>query len=342
MRVNDTRTLSPAAQEELRRRVVRAVVDDRMRKAHAAKAFKVSRASIDSWMAAFHAGGERALAARKRGPKAQSRLTAQQVKTAVRLITSGCPDQLKLPFALWTRQAVQQLLRRRFGVKVSLWTVGRYLRAWGLSPQRPARRAYEQDPVAVGRWLKEEYPAIKALARACKGKIRWLDEMGLRSDHQSGTTWGLVGQTPIVPGTGKRFGCSTISAISNRGELAFMVYTERFCGPLFLRFLQRLIRLYPGKTFLIVDGHPVHHSTLVKNWLAEHADRIAMFFLPGYSPRLNPDELLNQDLKDHTSRQRPRDQEQLLRQTRAHLRRRQRQPEVVKNFFHQEDVLYAA
>ena len=342
MRVNDTRTLSPSAQEVLRRRVVHAIVVEKMKKAHAARTFKVSRASIDSWLAAYAAGGEAALAAQKRGPKAQSRLPARQVKTVIRLITGGCPDQLKLPFALWTREAVQQLLKQRFGVKASIWTVGRYLRDWGLSPQRPARRAYEQDPEAVRRLREEEYPALKAQAKACKGRIRWLDETGLRSDHQSGTTWGLVGQTPIVEGTGKRFGCSNISAISNRGELAFMVYTRRFTAPLFIRFLHRLIRLYPGKTFLIVDGHPVHRAVLVKRWLAKHAHRIAMFFLPGYSPKLNPDELLNGDIKQHATRQRPADQPQMLRQTRAHLRRRQRQPEVIKSFFRQKDVRYAA
>ncbi|HVT82827.1 MAG TPA: IS630 family transposase [Phycisphaerae bacterium] len=340
--MNDTRTLSPSAQEELRRRVVHGVTVEKMKKAHAARTFKVTRASIDAWLAAYQAGGEAGLAARKRGPKEQSRLTGRQVKTVLRLITGGCPDQLRLPFALWTREAVQLLLKKQFNVAVSVWTAGRYLKAWGLWPQRPARRAYEQDPQAVGRWLKEEYPAIKAQAKACGGRVRWLDETGLRSDHQSGTTWGLIGQTPIVEGTGKRFGCSAISAISSRGELACMVYTTKFCAPLFIRFLHRLIRLYPGKTFLIVDGHPVHRAALVKRWLAKHAGRIEMFFLPGYRPRLNPDELLNCDIKRNAGKQRPANQPQLLRQTRAHLRRRQRQPQIIKNFFRQEDVVYAA
>jgi transposase len=343
MRVNDTRTLSPAAQEELRRRVVHAVTVDKVRKAHAAKTFKVSRASIDSWLQAYAAGGEEALAAQKRGPKPEPRLKPGQVKTVIRLITGGCPDQLQLPFALWTRQAVQMLLKRRFGRKVSIWTVGRWLKRWNLSPQRPARRAYEQDPVAVERWLNEEYPAIKAKAKAQKARIRWCDEMGLRSDHQTGTTWGLVGQTPVVPSTGKRFGCSMISAISNRGELAFMVHNQHFTARVFIRFLHRLIKLYQGKTFLIVDGHPTHKAVLVKQWIATHAGRIELFFLPGYSPQLNPDELLNHDTKSHTlGRKRPRNQSEMIKHTRAHLRRRQRDRELVKRFFHEKHVSYAA
>jgi len=344
MRVNDTRTLSPAAQEELRRRVVHAVHVQGMKKSHAAKTFKVSRASIDHWLDVFKHGGEGALAAKKRGRKAQGgRLKPRQVKQITSAICGKCPDQLKLPFALWTREAVVQFLKQRFGITVSVWTAGRYLKAWGFSPQRPARRAYEQDPIAVKRWLEEEYPAIKARAKKEKARIRWGDEMGLRSDHQSGTTWGRIGQTPVVPATGKRFGCSMISAISNRGELAFMVYTQRFTSRLFIRFLHRLIRLYSHKTFLIVDGHPTHKAILVQRFLAKHKKKIEVFFLPGYSPQLNPDELLNHDTKANAfSRRRPRDQQEMIRDTRAHLRRRQRTPKIVARFFHEKHVQYAA
>src|SRR5207245_2170089 len=155
------------------------------------------------------------------------RLAPPQAATTVRLILSRCPDQLRLPFALWTREAVQQLLARRFGVHVSVWTVGRYLRAWGLTPQKPVRRAYEQNPAAVRRWLKKEYPAIRAQAKREKAEIHWGDEMGLRSDHQAGRSYGRRGQTPVVPGTG-----------------------QRFTAPVFLNFLRRLLRLIPGKVFL--------------------------------------------------------------------------------------------
>jgi len=343
MRVNDTRTLSPAAQEELRRRVVHAIKDQGMKKSHAAVTFQVSRSSIDAWLQAVETSGDEALAAKKRGPKPEPRLKSRQIKSIIAQITKGCPDQLKLPFALWTREAVRQLIKKRFGLSLSIWTVGRYLKSWGFSPQRPAKRAYEQDPVAVCRWLEEEYPAIASRAKAEKARIRWADEMGLRSDHQSGTSWGRIGQTPVIASTGKRFGCSMISAISNRGELAFKVYTERFTGRVLIRFLHRLIRLYKQKTFLIVDGHPTHKALLVKRWLAKHADRIELFFLPGYSPQLNPDELLNCDTKANAlARRRPHNQQELIREMRAHLRSRQRSPEIVKRYFQEKHVRYAA
>jgi transposase len=240
--------------------------------------------------------GSRALQARRRGRPRQSRLAPHQAATTVRMILSGCPDQLSLPFALWTREAVQQLLSRKFNVQVSVWTVGRYLRAWGLTPQKPVRRAYEQDPVAVRRWLEEEYPAIRAQARQWKAQIHWLDEMGLRSDHQAGRSYGRRGQTPVVLGTGQRFRCNMISSITNRGRLAFMIFRQRFTAQGFLNFLRRLLRLTRKtrrKLFLIADGHPAHKSRSVNRWLAEHPAQIRIFWLPPYSPELNPNELLN-------------------------------------------------
>src|SRR5260370_27657381 len=134
---------------------------------------------------------------RRRGRPPVSRLKPHQAATTVRHILSGCPDQLSMPFALWTREAVQELLSRKFDVQVSVWTVGRYLRAWGLTPQKPVRRAYEQNPAKVRKWLEEEYPAIREQARQFKAQIHWLDEMGLRSDHQAGRSSGLRGGTAV-------------------------------------------------------------------------------------------------------------------------------------------------
>jgi hypothetical protein len=261
----------------------------------------------------------------------------------VRLILGRCPDQLRLPFALWTREAVQQLLSRRFGLQVSVWTVGRYLRAWGLTPQKPVRRAYEQDPAAVERWREEEYPAIRAQARQAKAQIHWLDEMGLRSDHQAGRSWGRRGQTPVVPGTGQRFRCNMISAITNRGQLAFMVFGQRFTAGVFLNFLRRLRRLAKRKIYLIADRHPVHKAAAVQGWLAKHRRQVRLFWLPPYSPELNPDELLNQDVKTNAlGRVRPRDEQELMGNVRSYLRITQGHPGAVRGYFRERHVQYAA
>jgi len=338
----DARMLSSQAKEALRRRVVHAVVVQDMRPTQALRVFRVSRTAVYDWVQAYRAGGAQALRAHPLGRPKRSRLAGHQAATAVKLITERCPDQLKLPFALWTRQAVCQLLAERFGLRVSVWTAGRYLRHWGLTPQKPVRRAYQRNPAAVQGWLKEEYPAIRAKAKQEKAEIHWGDEMGLRSDHQSGRSYSKRGHTPVIPGTGQRFGCNMISTITNRGTLRFMVFPKRFTQPVLLAFLRRLLRSVKGKVFLIVDGHPVHHGKMVQRWLAAQQDRIALFFLPGYSPELNPDELLNQDIKSHAGRQRPKDPVQMMRSLRGHLRSTQKQPGKVRRYFREEHVAYAA
>lgn len=342
MKTSDTRCLSPDAQEALRFRVVRAIRGG-MKKAVAARTFGVSRTSIDRWLAKVALGNINSLKSKPRGRPKGTRLAPHQAATTVRLITDRCPDQLKLPFALWTRAAVQQLLTERFGLEVSVWTVGRYLAKWGLTPQKPLRRAYERDPVVVQRWLDTEYPAIVKQAKAEKGEIHWGDQMGLRSDHQTGTSYGRRGKTPVIPGTGQRFRCNMMSTITNRGQLAFMVFKERFTATVCLRFLRRLVRQARRKVFLIVDRHSVHRSAKVKRWLAANHKKVALFFLPGYSPELNPDEFLNQDVKSNAlGRQRPANQTELIAGVRSYLHSTQRQPELVKSYFHAESVRYAA
>ena len=339
----DARKMSPDAQERTRICVAQAVVDDGMSQTQAVRAYKVSRTSVHEWCKTYREQGAKGLRSKKRGPKPRSRLAGHQAATAVKLIQDGCPDQHKMGFALWTREAVQHMLWHRFELDVSVWTVGRYLKHWGFTPQKPTRRAYEQDPVAVQHWLDEQYPAIHKRAKRENAEIHWEDEMGLRSDHQAGTSYGRCGRTPVVKGTGKRFGCNLISTLTNRGTLRFMVFTRRFTASVFIEFLGRLLRSVDRKVFLIMDGHPVHKARKVKAWLAERSDQIEVFYLPGYSPELNPDEYLNQDVKNNAvGRQRPDDQREMISQVRSHLRSTQQQPERVKRYFQAEAVAYAA
>lgn len=341
MKLKDARHLSPDAQEALRYRVVNAV-EQGMSKSEAARVFSVSRTAVHHWTKVFKERGSRALQAKKRGRRYSSRLAPHQAATTVRLITQKCPDQLGLPFALWTREGVRQLLEQRYGVSVSRWTVGRYLKRWGLTPQKPLRRAYEQDPKAVKQWLEVDYPAIVKLAKQEQAEIHWGDEMGVRSDDQTGRSYSKRGQTPVVPGSGQRFGCNLISTLTNHGTLSFKLFTQNFNGDIMLDFLRRLIRQVPQKVFLIVDKHPVHLSAKVNRWLEKHADRIRMFLLPSYSPELNPDELLNHDVKANAvGRKRARNRREMMENIRRHLRRRQRQPEIVQRFFREKHVAYA-
>jgi transposase len=288
-------------------------------------------------------GNLTSLKAKPRGRPKGTQLAPHEAATTVRLITDRCPDQLKLPFALWTRAAVQQLLSDRYGLEVSVWTVGRYLARWGLTPQKPLRRAYERDPVAVQRWLDEEYPAIEKQAKAENAEIHWGDQMGLRADHQAGTSYGRRGRTPVIAGTGQRFRCNMMSTITNRGELSFMVFKENFNAAVFVKFLRRLLRLRQRKVLLIVDRHPTHRSATLQRWLTRHVGQVELFFLPGYSPDLNPDEFLNQDVKSNAlGRQRPATRSEMIDGVRSYLRSTQRRPAIVRSYFQAESVRYAA
>jgi transposase len=253
------------------------------------------------------------------------------------------PDQLKLPFYLWTREAVARLIEREYGVTVSPTTVGRYLKAWGMSAQKPVRRAYERNDEAIARWLDEEYPAIVKDAKREKARIYWGDEMGLRSDHVSGTCFAPMGQTPVVRATGQRFGCNMISAITNRGALAFMVFEGKFQNPVFIEFMRRMLKQVKGRIYLIVDGHPVHRSAAAKKFVADNAKRLRLIRLPGYCPELNPDELLNQDVKTNAlGKSRPTNKAEMMASVRSYLHRRQKQPHVIRNLFQEKHVRYAA
>lgn len=339
----DFRSLSPGAQEAIRMGAV-AAVKSGMGKTKAAEVFGVSRRAVSRWMRADRQGGKEALKARPRGrPRGGGKLKPWQCATIVNLITDRHPDQLKLPFYLWTRQAVVQLIEQRFGVRYSVHQVGRYLKQWGFTVQKPGRKALEQCPWEVQNWLENEYPIIKRQAKAENAEIQWCDEMGLRSDAASARCFSPRGQTPIVLGPGKRFGCSMISSITNRGTLRFMVFTDRFNSDMMLRFLKRLLKQMDRKVFLIVDAHPVHRGRAVRKFVAGRSDRIQLCHLPPYSPELNPDEMLNQDVKTNAVRRKPAaSQSGMVRNLRGYLRSRQRQPELVKRYFHAPTVRYAA
>jgi len=315
-----------------------------MGKSKAAEVFGVSRRAVSRWMRADRQGGKEALKAKPRGrPRGGGKLKPWQCATIVNLITDRHPDQLKLPFYLWTRPAVVQLIEQRFGIRYSVYQVGRYLKQWGLTVQKPGRKAFEQCSWEVQNWLDNEYPIIKRQAKAEKAEIQWCDEMGVRSDAASARCFSPKGQTPIVLGPGKRFGCNMISSISNRGTLRFMVFTDRFNTDVMLRFLKRLLKQMERKIFLIVDGHPVHRGSAVKKFMAERKGQIHLFHLPAYSPELNPDEMLNQDVKTNAVRRKPAaTQTGMVRNVRCYLRSRQRRPELVKRYFHSPTVHYAA
>lgn len=345
MKIADARTLSPDAQESLRLRAVKAVVEEGKTRVETAKIFGVGRIIVGRWVARYRRDGQASLMKKKRGRRSADMrlLQPHQCATTVRMITDKCPDQLKLPFALWTREAVGNLIEKKWGLKLSIRTVGNYLSRWGFTPQKPLRRAYERQDKAVKVWLEETYPKIAARAKQEKAEIHWGDEAGFRSDHQTGTSYSPKGKTPIIKSTGKRFRVNMISTVTNKGTMRFMLFEESFTADIFLKFLKRLIKRSEYKIFLILDNLRVHHARILKPWLEENKGKIELFYLPSYSPELNPDELLNQDVKSNAvGRKRARSLSELKQNVTQYLFGTQNSPDIVRAYFSKKEVSYAA
>lgn len=345
MELTDARKLSQEAQEALRLRAIKAVVVDGMKIADVVNLFGVSRAAVNKWISAHKKGGQKALLKKKRGRRSSDMtlLKPYQCAIIVNLITDRCPDQLKMPFMLWTREAVGMLIERRFGIKMAVRSVGNYLKRWGFTPQKPLRRAYERQDKAVKIWLEETYPKIAARAKLENAEIHWGDEAGFRSDHQTGTSFSPKGKTPVVKSTGKRFRVNMISTVTNKGTLRFMLFEESFTAQVFLNFLERLTKGSETKIFLILDNLRVHHAKMLKGWLGKNKDKIELFYLPSYSPELNPDELLNQDVKSNAvGRKRAKNLTELRNNITSYLFGTQKCPNIVKSYFQKSEVCYAA
>lgn len=340
----DSRTLPVAALNERRRRAVKMRLNG-VRLKDAAAQCEMSRTTVIAAVKAYHAGGWKAVDVERPGrPKGTGRtLTPEQEREVQRLIRDRTPDQLTMVYALWTRQAVAELILHRFGIKLAIRTMGLYLERWGFTPQKPMKKAYEQSPAAVKKWLEEDYPVIAACAKAEGAEIHWGDETGLRSDDVRGRSYAPQGQTPVIYVNTKRHGLSVISTVTNKGRMRWKAFDGPLNSAILIDCLRRLVKDAGRKIYLILDNLRVHHSKPVKAWLAGHTHEIEVFCLPSYSPELNPNEMANADLKQAVTKLAPaRTKLQLVKATRQHLQGVQRQPERVKSYFEHEPVRYAA
>jgi transposase len=344
MEHRDMRSLTPEAQEERRRQVI-GLRESGLTYEAIGLQVGLTRNGVFDICKRFRESGMEGLQTGPRGPAPGTGrfLTAAQEATIRGLICRGTPDAYGLPFALWGRAAVAALIEQRCGVRLAVRTMGTYLARWEFTPQKPLRRAYEQQPDAVRHWLKKDYPVIQAKARRQKGTIFWGDESGLRSDDVRGRGYAPRGQTPVVRPCHKRANVGVISAVSNKGELRWMVLDGAITAAMLIIFLGRLIRDAGGKVFLILDRLRVHRAHAVQDWLAEHATQIEVFYLPAYSPELNPDEGVNGDLKQAVTRQPlARSRPELKRSVISHMRRLSKSPKRVRSLFRHPTFRYAA
>jgi transposase len=330
-------------QETKRKLVVRYLRRKEGTQEDAARVFVLSKSAVSKIWARYIKEGANSLRSRKRGSRVGKKITGEQAEGIRRLVKTKLPDQLELPFGLWTREAIGQLIQKKYDISLSRWQVGRYLKGWGYTSQKPIRKAFEQKPAKVKKWLEVDFPDIQKRAKKEKAVIYFGDETGMRSDHQAGKSYAPKGKTPIVKATGKRFSLNMISAISNKGHLQFMIIDGSFNGEVFQTFLEGMIKYAKTKIFYITDGHSAHKTKKLKEWLAGKKDKVEVFILPPYSPELNPQEYLNQDVKTNViGKKRPINKEQMKSNVVSFMKKRKSDKKQVKKYFHEKHVKYAA
>lgn len=346
MRKNDARRLAPEILDE-KRKLAMKLRKRGMTFREIAEIVDVHLVTVQGWDRKYKASGSKALKSKRRGRTTgeHRRLSKEQEIEIQKMICDTTPDQLKLPFALWTRQAIVKLIRDHYDIKIPVRTMGHYLKRWGYTPQKPLKRAYEQRPNDVKRWLREEYPQIAAQAKSAGAEIHWGDETGLRSDDQRGRSYSPKGKTPVRRMAAKRSSINLISTVTNQGKVRFMVYGGMFTAQTLIKFLKRLIKDAKRMVYLILDNLRVHHAKMVKEWVEtkEIKRSLKLFYLPSYSPELNPDEYLNCDLKAGVAAKVPtRSQEDLASAAVSHLRMLQKNPKRVAKYFEHNSIKYAA
>jgi transposase len=305
----------------------------------------VCHETISRWWTAYRADGLQALPGGRTGrPEGSGRLLSdQQAERIQARIDCHSPEEVDIPHALWTRRAVRDLIRQEFGIDLAERTVGLYLRRWGYTSKRPARHARQQNPDEVEEWLLETYPTIEAQAEREQAEILWADEVGVAADHHPGYGYARAGERATMDVPRPHLRVNQISAISNSGTVRFLTYQGALNAAVFLLFLTRLIAGASRKVLLIADRLQAHKTPEVEAWVQAHRKQIEVFYLPAYSPELNPVEYLNNDMKGAVNEAGlPPDRPTLQGRLLVFMKRLVRVPEHVISYFLHPWTKYAA
>jgi transposase len=336
----DGRTLDHNTLEHIRIQAVRRVIEDGKSPSEVMRSYGLCRTTIYPWLRDFKDKGWEALAESiAQGP--EPKLTDKQKQQVKRWILGKDPRQYGFDFGLWSRRIVRQLIQEKMGIELCLTSVGKLLASMNITPQKPLRRAYERDPVAVALWETETYPNLKKRAKRLGAKIFFSDEAGFQSDPVLGRTYGLKGHTPVVTTSGQRQSLNVISAVNARGEFWAVTYTGKLNAESFVVFLQNFMGSQSGKIFLVVDGHPAHKANAVKSYIQSLKGRLELHFLPPYAPDLNPDEFVWSYMKNNGVSKKPlKKNESLQSRTDQDLNGIKGNRKLVQSFFQAKSVAY--
>lgn len=337
---------SKDAQHAVRQAALRMLSSGNYTQAQIAHALGVAHGTVRGWSSKNKTVGDALKKQSKRGrPKGDGKvLTKAEEHKIIAIIRDKNPRQMHLEFYLWSVGAVMALIEKKLGKSLSESGARKYLKAWGFTIQRPATRYSRRDDVVVQRWLVEEYPRIAAEAKAEGAEIHWLDETGVNNQTVYQRGFAPKGKTPITTKPAKREKISLISTVTNLGTMRFRLFEGALNAALLMAFLQALVAGSSRKIYVIMDNLPVHKSKLVTAWIAANADKIRVYYLPPYAPDVNPDEYLNNDLKQnvHTKSGLSRSKRALKASTLAYLRHIQKSPAKVRGYFQAKETQYAA
>jgi transposase len=335
---------SPEQQYQIRKNIVR-LLQSGMTGTEVAKTLDVSVGLVSTVKKTYAEKGIAGIKAKKHGRKTgeKRKLTSQQEREIQMNIVDKCPEQMKLPGCMWTRENIREYIKRKYGIELGLSTLGYYLARWGFSVQRPVKRAYQQDEKKIDSWLNKEFPGISKRAKEENAEIFFGDEMGIQNTANYAKGYAPIGKTPVVQVESKKMKINMLSAISKRGKLRFVLYKDNMTSDKIIDFMRRLVRDSEKKVFLVLDNLRVHHSKKVAAWLEKHQSGIELFFLPPYAPEYNPDELLNSDVKRGIGRRAmPRTEDDLEHAVRSLMKTLQLRPLKIASFFNAPATSYAA
>ena len=303
--VQDGRSLDHKTLEAIRRMAVKRVQEGEAPSAVIAS-YGFCRTTIYKWLRRVKRGGRGSDPLRSRAASGRPRkLTARQARQVFRWINGKDPRQYGFDFGLWTRQTVAALVADRFGVGLSLASVGKLLASLGLTPQKPLLRAYERDPVAIECWKRTIYPGLAARAKRDGADIYFWDESGFRADALQGRTWGVGGCTPVVEMPGMRQSVSAASAVNRKGAFWCATYKGGMSAELYVSMLKLILKGRRKPLFLVLDSLPAHRARMVRDYVETTHGKLELHFLPGYAPELNPDELVWNYIKRTGTAKRP-------------------------------------
>jgi transposase len=337
----DGRQLDRKAQEAIRLMAVERVREGES-PSDVIASYGMNRTTIHKWLdrAKGKGAGLRKLKASK-GTGRPRKLYTKQERQVFRWVNGKNPNQYGFDFGLWTRSIVCTLIEEKFGIRLSLASVGALLARLNLTAQKPLERAYQRDPKAIERWQRETYPAIAKQAKAQKAEIYFWDESGFRADAVHGKTWAMRGETPVVHRPGQRQSISAASAVNSKGAFWFATYKGGLTGELFVDLLRQLMYRRKKPLHLIVDGLPAHKKAVVKEYVQSLAGKLQLHFLPGYAPDLNPDELVWSHAKRTGVARNPlKAGESMQQRVDEQLEAIKQNPALVRAFFKHPSVAY--